>query len=39
MKNQRDSKGEFRVYQMPLQFTDKFFDEDPGLIKIMDNEY
>jgi hypothetical protein len=22
---------------MPLQFSDKFFDEDPGLIKIVDS--
>eukprot|EP00347_Sterkiella_histriomuscorum_P013233 403365500 len=32
--NAKDQK----LYQMPLQFSDKFFDEDPGLIKIIDTD-
>jgi hypothetical protein len=31
------SRTERKAYQMPLQFSDKFFDEDPGLIKVLDN--
>ncbi|CDW89376.1 UNKNOWN [Stylonychia lemnae] len=34
VRNSREKK----LYQMPLQFSDKFFDEDPGLIKIVDNQ-
>ena len=30
-----NEKEQPKYMQMPMQFSDKFFDEDPGLIKIV----